>query len=80
MEQKIRKVLEKPLLEKNIVIDSITYEKENLNIILDSSDTLDLDKIVEASKLINDILDKEDFIKDKYLLDISSKEKGEVKQ
>ncbi len=79
MEQKIRKVLEKPLLEKNIVIDSITYEKENLNIILDSSDTLDLDKIVEASKLINDILDKEDFIKDKYLLDISSKEKGEVK-
>lgn len=79
MEQNIRKVLEKPLLEKNIVIDSITYEKENLNIILDSSDTLDLDKIVEASKLINDILDKEDFIKDKYLLDISSKEKGEVK-
>lgn len=79
MEQKIRKVLEKPLLEKNIVIDSITYEKESLNIILDSSDTLDLDKIVEASKLINDILDKEDFIKDKYLLDISSKEKGEVK-
>ena len=79
MEQKIRKVLEKPLLEKNIVIDSITYEKENLNIILDSSDTLDLDKIVEASKLINDILDKEEFIKDKYLLDISSKEKGEVK-
>lgn len=79
MEQKIRKVLEKPLLEKNIVIDSITYEKENLNIILDSSDTLDLDKIVEASKLINDILDKEYFIKDKYLLDISSKEKGEVK-
>ena len=79
MEQKIRKVLEKPLLEKNIVIDSITYEKENLNIILDSSDTLDLDKIVEASKLINDILDKEDFIKDKYLLDISSKENGEVK-
>ena len=79
MEQKIRKVLEKPLLEKNIVIDSITYEKENLNIILDSSDTLDLDKIVEASKLINDILDKEDFIKDKYLLDLSSKEKGEVK-
>lgn len=79
MEQKIRKVLEKPLLEKNIVIDSITYEKENLNIILDSSDTLDLDKIVEASKIINDILDKEDFIKDKYLLDISSKEKGEVK-
>ena len=79
MEQKIRKVLEKPLLEKNIVIDSITYEKENLNIILDSSDTLDLDKIVEASKLINDILDKEDFIKDKYLLDISRKEKGELK-
>lgn len=79
MEQKIRKVLEKPLLEKNIVIDSITYEKENLNIILDSSDTLDLDKIVESSKIINDILDKEDFIKDKYLLDVSSKEKGEVK-
>lgn len=76
MINKIKNKIEKPLEEINLTVDSITYEKGQLNIILDSPEVIDLDKIVEATRMINKILDKEDFIKEKYLLDVSSKEKG----
>lgn len=76
MENKIKDVISNPLKKLNMVVDSISFEKGNLNIILDSDEVIDLDRITEASHLINDILDKEDFIKESYMLDISSKEKG----
>lgn len=79
MEEKIKSVITQPLKEKDLVIDTINFDNKTLNIILDSNNIIDLDKIVEASKLISDILDKEDFIKNEYLLDVSSKEKGDVK-
>lgn len=74
--EKIRKALEKSLKEENLIIDSITYEKGELRIVLDSDEIIDLDKIVSASRIINSILDEKDFIKEKYVLDVSSKEKG----
>lgn len=76
MLDKIEKEISKPLSSIGLDIDSINYEKGNLNIILDSEDVIDLDKIVEATRIINDILDAKDFIKEKYILDVSSKEKG----
>ena len=76
MEGKVKKVIAEPLKELNMVVDSVSFEKGSLNIVLDSDEVINLDKIVEASHLINDILDKEDFIKESYTLDISSKEKG----
>lgn len=76
MEEKVKRVISLPLKELNMVVDSVSFEKGNLNIVLDSGEVINLDKIVEASHLINDILDKEDFIKESYTLDISSKEKG----
>ena len=76
MEEKIKNLIKEPLNEKNFVVDSINFEKGNLNIILDSASIIDLDRIVEVSKIVNEILDKEDIIKEKYVLDISSKEKG----
>ncbi|MGN0992354.1 MAG: ribosome maturation factor RimP [Bacilli bacterium] len=76
MLDKIKKEISKPLSSIGLDVDSINYEKGNLNIILDSEDVIDLDKIVEATRIINDILDAKDFIKEKYILDVSSKEKG----
>ena len=76
MLDKIKKEISKPLSSIGLDIDSINYEKGNLNIILDSEDVIDWDKIVEATRIINDILDDKDFIKEKYILDVSSKEKG----
>ena len=74
MLDKIKKEISKPLSDIGLDIDSINYEKGNLNIILDSEEVINLDKIVEATHIINDILDAKDFIKEKYVLDVSSKE------
>lgn len=78
MEEKIKKLICKPLEKLNMIVDSISFEKGTLNIILDSDEVIDLNRITEASHLINDILDREDIIKESYMLDISSKEKGDV--
>lgn len=77
--EKIKKVLETPLSNINMTIDEITYKNKNLNIILDSPEIINVDKIVEASRLISKILDEHDFIKEQYILDVSSKEKGDNK-
>lgn len=77
--KQIKKAIEKPLKEISLVVDSIEYNNKQLNIILDSEEVIDLDKIVSATHVINKILDENDFIKESYTLDVSSKEKGDVK-
>ena len=66
----------------NIIVDSVTYEVEGsinfLRIVLDKVNGLDLDTIVEATNVINPIIDTFDFVDESYILDIISKEKGDV--
>ena len=80
MLDKIREGIEGTLLENGITIDEITYEKEGsinfLRIVIDKQVVVDLDTCVEATHIINDILDEIDVIEESYILDISSKEKG----
>lgn len=81
MEEKVRKIIGNSLDELNLTIDSVVYEKENnhnyLRICLDSRNNIDLDLIVKATNIINPLIDKEDFIKEEYHLDIYGKSKGE---
>ncbi len=81
MEEKIKKAIGNSLDSLSLWIDSIKYEKENnlnyLRICLDSKDIINVEKVVEATKIINPIMDKEDLIKDEYILDIYGKSKGE---
>ncbi len=81
MLEEIRKAIEKPLEKLEIVIDDITFEKEGayyfLRITLDKVNGLDLDTVVEATNIINPILDELDIIEESYILDVSSKERGE---
>ena len=76
----IRGLVEGPMKEMDIVVDSIEYVLENnyhfLKIVLDKVNGIDLDTIVEATNIINPILDEHDLIKEEYILDISSKERG----
>lgn len=52
--------------------------KNVFNIVLDSDIVIDLNRITEASKIINEIMDKTDKIEHDYdELDIYSEEKGE---
>lgn len=48
-----------------------------MRVILDSNDIIDMNKVVEASKIINPILDKANPIEDKYILDVYAKSKGD---
>ncbi|MBR2827659.1 MAG: hypothetical protein IKE70_00290 [Bacilli bacterium] len=52
--------------------------KKRLNIVLDSEDVIDLNRITEASRVINQLLDEDGkIIEDIDEVDIYSKEKGE---
>lgn len=70
-----------PMNEMNIIVDSVKYETEvNYNFLkieLDKVNGIDLDTIVAATEVINPIIDKLDLIDDSYILDITSKEKGD---
>lgn len=77
----IRNAIIEPMKEMEIIVDSITYEKEGnynfLRIELDKINGIDLDTIVAATEVINPIIDELDLIDESYILDIISKEKGE---
>ena len=77
----IQDAITAPLTEMNIIVDSVKYETEGnynfLKIELDKVNGIDLDTIVAATEVINPIIDKLDLIDDSYILDITSKEKGD---
>ena len=78
--EKIKELITEPISKLDLTVDSIEYVKNGkyyfLNIVLDRINGIDLDTIVEATNIINPILDEYDLIKDEYILDISSKERG----
>ena len=78
--EKIEDLIKEPISKLELTVDSIEYVKNGkynfLNIVLDRINGIDLDTIVEATNIINPILDEYDLIKDEYILDISSKERG----
>ena len=78
--ERINNATTKPLEELSIIVDDIVYESENgynfLKITLDKVNGLDIDAVVEATNVINPIIDELDLIDEEYILDISSKERG----
>lgn len=78
--EKIKELISEPISKLDLVVDSIEYVKNGknnfLNIVLDRINGIDLDTIVEATNIINPIIDEYDLIDDEYVLDISSKERG----
>ena len=81
MEDKVRNLIEEEVNKLGVRIDNIEYLKENgnyfLRITIDKDDIVDLDTCVEVTNIINPILDESNIINDSYILDITTKEKGE---
>lgn len=81
IEEKVKNLIESKLNENDIFIDKIEYIKEDnnffLRIIIDSKDIVDVDTCVKATKIINPILDENNIIENSYILDVTSKEKGD---
>lgn len=78
VEEKIRKLIEKTITDNNYILDNVEYVKEGslmfLRVTISKEGILDVEDCVNVSKLINPILDKEDPIKENYILDVCSKE------
>ena len=77
----LEKLIKKALEVKEIIVDSVTYEKNSgnynvLSVVLDKVGGIDLDAIVDATNIINPIVDDYDFTDDSYILDVTNKERG----
>ena len=81
MEEKVKNKIGNSLDSLNLTIDSVKYEKEGnnnyLRICLDSNDSIDVEKVVQATKIINPLIDELDLISEEYILDVYGKSKGE---
>ncbi len=81
MEEQIKKLIEGEVAKIGITIDSVEYVKEGTNyflrIVIDRDEIIDIDTCVEATNIINPILDNSNLLNDSYILDITTKEKGE---
>lgn len=83
MKKEVSQLVEETIRDLNIYIDdayiSTSEGKKIFNIVLDSDEVIDLNKVTEASRRINKILDDEKkLLQDIDELDIFSKEKGEI--
>ena len=73
------KLVGNSLDEINMWIDDVIYRKGNkvLEVIVDSKDVITIDDVVKATKIINPIIDENNFIDEKYILDVYGKSKGD---
>lgn len=82
MEEKVKSLVDDKIKDLNLFVSSVFYSTEEgiktLNIELDSDDVIDVNKITEATKIINPIMDENNLCNDIDVLDIHSKEKGEM--
>lgn len=83
MKEKVLNLVNEPLKEIDVFVDNVEVITEHKNtflrITIDSeTQTVDLDKCVAATKIINPLIDQVDQdLDENYMLEVSSKEKGE---
>ncbi len=78
---KLKIDLQEAFEKTDIIVDDITFEEKGkykfLTVTLDKIGGIDLETIVEATKVVNEVVDKADITDDSYILDVVSKERGE---
>ena len=82
MKEKVIQLVQDSIREFDVFIDDVFISTEEgkkvFNIVLDSKETIDLNLITDASRIINKIMDENsNLLEDADELDIFSKEKGE---
>ena len=78
--EELKQELTEILKKEDVIVDEITISKKGkysfLTIVLDKVGGINLDEIVNATNIINPIVDKYDICDDSYILDVISKERG----
>ena len=79
--EKLKIDLQERLDSDEIIVDDVTFEEKGkyrfLTVTLDKIGGIDLETIVDATKIVNGVVDKADITDDSYILDVVSKERGE---
>ena len=82
IEKKVREMIEDKVVELGFVLDSVEYLKEDglniLRVTIDKSGYVNIEDCEIVSKAIDPMFDDVEFIEDSYILEVSSKEKGEI--
>ena len=82
MEEEVKSLISDAIKDLNLRVSSVYDSNEEgvktRNIELDSDEVIDVEKITLATKIINPILDKTNLLNDVEVLDIHSKEKGDI--
>lgn len=77
---KLKIDLQGVLETSEIIVDSVTYETRGkynfLTVTLDKIGGIDLEMIVDATKIVESVVDKANITDDSYILDVVSKERG----
>ena len=78
----VKKLIEPVITENNYILSDVEYTIEGkiafLRVYIDKEGFISIDDCVKVSNLINPLLDEKDLINDNYMLDVCSKEKGDV--
>ena len=76
IEEKVEQLVKEPIEKLGYNLYDVEYVKEGpnyyLRIYIDSTKGIDLNDCEKVSNQINEILDKEDYIKEQYFLEVSS--------
>ena len=77
---RVKKLIENEVSKNGYILDEVLYVKEDgnyyLRIVIDKTGAIDVEDCVNVTHIVDPILDEVDFIKDSYILDVCSKEKG----
>ena len=78
---KLKIDLQKRFDSEEIIVDDVTFEEKGkyhfLTVTLDKIGGIDLETIVDATKIVNEVVDEANITDDSYILDVVSKERGE---
>ena len=81
MKEKVKSLVDDNIKDLGLFVSDVYYSTEEgiktLNVELDSDEVIDVNRITEATKIINPIMDDNNLCDDIDVLDIHSKEKGE---
>lgn len=81
MKDEVIKLIGDKLESVNAFIDDVYLEKEGkqtfLRVVIDSDTMIDIERVVEATKIIDPIIEKANLVEEEYILDVYAKSKGD---
>ena len=77
---KVMDLIKESVEKEGYILDEVIYEKEDgnyfLRVVIDKKGFIDIDDCIKVTRIVDTLLDTVDYIKDSYILDVCSKEKG----